>query len=758
MATSTAPSSLLALNIEGARCAACVRSIEEALGSVEGVDSARMNFADRSALVSGNAEVEALVEAVRRAGYEARPVIEQDTATALDEQEARDRKQYRRMMRDMALALGVGAPLMLWGMLGGSMSVEPGSAARWAWLVVGLVTLGVLAGPGRHYFRGAWQAFRHHQATMDTLIAVGTGAAWLYSMAVVLVPQWLPEGSRHIYFEASAMIIGLVNLGLALELRARGRTSQAVRRLLDLRPKTARVLVDDTEQDLPVAMVQVDDRIRVRPGETIAVDGVVESGGSHIDESMLTGEPMPVARGPGDEVAAGTLNQQGTLVVRATRIGQDTALARIVNLVRQAQGSRPPIGRLADSISAVFVPIVLLIAIASALAWFNFGPAPKLPHMLVAATTVLIIACPCALGLATPMSVMVGVGKAAEHGILIRQGEALQRSAGLTAVVLDKTGTITQGRPGVTALHPLGDWSEERMLAAAASLEQGSEHPLAAAIVALARERGLALTEVDQFQALQGKGVQGRWQGEWLRLGNRRWLETEGVDATPGKTAAEAIAAGGGSPLFLAAGERLLGIIGIADRVKEDSAAAIQRLHDQGLKVWMLTGDSEAAARAIAAQVGIDEVLAEVLPEDKARLLQELQQQGERVAMVGDGINDAPALAAADVGFAIGGGTDVAIESAPVTLLHGSLHGVADAIAISQATLRNIRQNLFGAFVYNVLGIPLAATLKLGPVFAGAAMSLSSVTVVSNAGRLRWFRPRRKGSRRAAPQAGEDAA
>ena len=741
------------LAITGATCASCVRSIETALGGVAGVREASMNLADHSARVSGRAAPRDLIRAVESAGYGA-SVID-DPRRADQEREERKQAHYRQLLRHTGYGLGVGAPLMLWGLLGGSMTVQPGTWSQAAWLAVGVITLAVLAVPGRPFFVGAWKALRHHNANMDTLIALGTGTAWLYSMVVVLAPGLVPEAARHVYFEASAMIIGLISLGLALEVRARGKTSAAVKRLLDLRAKTARVLRDGGEQDIPVEQVVAGDRVRVRPGEKIAVDGEVEEGSSRLDESMLTGEPMPVAKGPGDSVAAGTLNEGGTLIYRATRVGADTALARIIELVKKAQGTKPPIGRLADQVSAVFVPTIMLIAVAAALAWFNLGPQPPFSHMMVAATTVLIIACPCALGLATPMSVMVGVGKAAEYGILIRQGEALQTAADLDTVVLDKTGTITEGRPALTRVLAADGDTEEEVLTLAASLEAGSEHPLARAIMTAAEERGLSPRSVSDFQALNGKGVSARLDGATLRLGNRRWLEQEGVTLALQDQAA-ALSEDAATPLFLARDDRVIGVLGVADRIKDDAAEAIRRLRERGLRVIMITGDIQASADAIARQAGVDEVLAEVLPEDKAREVQRLQQDGAKVAMVGDGINDAPALAQADVGFAIGTGTDVAIESAAVTLMSGSLHGVADAMAISRATLGNIKQNLFGAFVYNSLGVPVAAGLLypftgwlLSPVIAGAAMSLSSVTVVSNANRLRFFKPN-KADRRTA--------
>lgn len=740
------------LLLSGVKCAGCVRKVEETLARVPGVTRAVVNFAERTALVEGTAPVASLIAALEAAGYGATPV--QDEARALDEKEAAEAAFARARLRDMIFALLVGVPLMLYGVFGGEMVVDTGMS-RWGWLVVGLLTLAVLIHSGGHFFKGAWSAFRQHTANMDTLVATGTGVAWLYSMAVVLFPEAVPHEARHVYFEASAMIIGLVNLGLALETRARGKTSQAIKRLLGLQPKQARVVTAEGERDLPVAAVQVGDLIRVRPGERIPVDGEVVEGHSFVDESMLTGEPMPVAKGPGDRVTGGTINGAGSFLFRATRVGKDTVLAQIIQMVKAAQNAKPALGRLADRIAGVFVPTVLLIAIAAALIWLNFGPEPRVAHALVALTTVLIIACPCALGLATPMSVMVGVGKAAEAGVLIRNGDALQRASELDVVVLDKTGTVTEGRPKVVAIESDGI-PEERLLELAAGLENGSEHPLALAVVEAARERQLAIPAAADFHAVAGKGVRGTVLGESVRIGQLRWLREEGVDSATWEHRASAHAAQGATPLFVAVAGRIAGVIYVADPIKADSREAIERLHRLGLKVVMLTGDLAVTARAVAEQVGIDEVRAELLPHEKAEEVRRLRQQGVKVAMVGDGINDAPALAEADVGFAIGTGTDVAIESADVVLMRGSLHGVADAIEISAATVRNIRQNLFGAFIYNVLGIPIAAGvlypftgMLLNPVVAGAAMSLSSFTVVTNANRLRFFQPSsgKKGAR-----------
>jgi len=507
----------------------------------------------------------------------------------------------------------------------------------------------------------------------------------------------------------------------------------------------------DQERDVPIETLQVGALIRVRPGEKIPVDGEIVSGHSTLDESMLTGEPLPVAKQTGDPVTGGALNKTGSVVFRATRVGADTMLAQIIASVRQAQNSKPPIGRLADQVAAVFVPTVLIIAVLTALAWFNFGPEPRTGYMLVTTLTVLIIACPCALGLATPISIMVGVGKAAEYGILIRDGEALQRVGQLTTVVLDKTGTVTTGRPTVTSIIALPGFSENDIFQQAAGLEAGSEHPLAQAILDAAHERGLTLPTVERFEAIAGQGASGWVKGQALLVGNRRLLEQQGIDVTPLQADAERLAATGQTPVFVAVDGQAAGLVAVADPIKPDSAAAIRRLWDLGLNVVLLTGDHAVTAQAIAAQVGIEEVHAEVLPTDKARVISELQARGQVVGMVGDGINDAPALAQADVGLAMGGGTDVAIESAGITLVRGSLQGVADAIALSRATVANIRQNLFGAFIYNTLGIPLAAGvlypmtgLLLNPMLAGAAMALSSFTVVSNANRLRRFQSDRK--------------
>ena len=742
-----AESTSVNLSIGGMSCAGCVSSVEAALQQVPGVTAAAVNFAEHTAEVSGNVAAATLIDAVVAAGYEAAEL--RGTADEAEERAAAEHAEYHSLLKKALVAGAMGAPLMLLDWFGAMPMLHGGG--RVFWLVVGVVSLVVLVYAGGRFFSGAWKSFKNHHANMDTLIALGTGSAWLFSMLITLVPSLVPEQAQHVYFEAAIIIIALINLGSALELRARGKTSEAIKRLIGLQPKTARVVRNGVELDVPIAQVGLGETLRVRPGEKIAVDGVVIEGHSAVDEFMLTGEPLPVEKGIGEGVTGGTMNRSGTFLFQATRIGSTTALARIIDMVRQAQNSKPAIGRLVDKVAAVFVPTVLIIAVLTFMAWFNFGPEPKSAYVLLTTMTVLIIACPCALGLATPISIMVGVGKAAEYGVLIRNGEALQRAGQLTVIVLDKTGTITAGRPAVTALIPVaGD--ENELLQLAASLESGSEHPLAEAIVAAAHERHLPLKAVSHFSAIAGHGVQGEIEGKNVLFGNRRLLAGQHVAIEDQLARADELAQAGQTPMYLAVDGVLRGIVAVADPIKADSVAAIARFHRTGLKVVMLTGDNRLTAAAVAQQVGIDEFFAEVLPGDKAAKVVELQQRGEVVAMVGDGINDAPALAQADVGFAIGSGTDIAIESADITLMRSSLHGVVDAIEISRATVSNIKQNLWGAFIYNTLGIPIAAGLLfpitgllLNPMLAGAAMAMSSLTVVSNANRLRWFRP--KGAR-----------
>lgn len=730
------------LAISGMTCASCVRTVEQALSSTSGVTDADVNFGTHTAQVHGTASSEQLVASVTAVGYGAEPMADlQEAEAAREDNQTRD---YRRHLRGSAMALGLGVPLMA-GMF--IVHPDPSGSGQLFWIVIGLLSLGILAGPGRHFFISAWQAFTHHQANMDTLVALGTGTAWLYSMVVVLFAEFLPEAARGIYFEASAMIIGLILLGQAMELKARGRTSEALKRLLDLQSKTARVIRNGDEIDIAVDAVRKGDHIRVRPGERLPVDGEVIEGRSHVDESMLTGEPVPIAKQPRDEVNAGTVNGKGSLVYQATRVGADTRLGQITEQVARAQNSRPPIGELADRVSSVFVPAVMIVAVLTAMVWFNIGAEPRVIHMLVTATTVLIIACPCALGLATPISTMIGVGKAAEQGVLIRSGDALQTASRLTTLIVDKTGTLTEGKPRVTEARCFGR-GESEILADVAALERGSEHPLASALLSYAQSRGAAAGEVRDFGSLTGRGVMAtKTNGDTLRLGNAALLEDAGISLADGSDWASQLEQDARTIIYFARNQRLEAVFGISDPLRNDAIAAVKRLQDDGLRIVMLTGDNQHTAAAIAASVGIDEFQAGLMPEDKHADIERRQQRGEVVGMVGDGINDAPALAQADVGFAIGQGTDVAIESAGMTLMRNSLHGVADAIEISRATLINIKQNLWGAFGYNSLCIPIAAgifypftDMLLSPMIAGAAMSLSSVTVVSNANRLRMFR------------------
>ena len=737
------------LIIEGAGCASCVGKIENALSAVPGVESASMNFAQRSVTVTGIASTTELIAAVERIGYNAKSVGSESEDERLDEKEKADTQYYRKLMREMTMALALGVPLMVYGLVVGEMTVST-TTERVVWLIIGLATMAVMYYSGRHFYVGAWKSFVHHSANMDTLIALGTGTAWLYSMVVVFFPEQVPEMARHVYFEATAMIIGLINLGLALEVKARGRTSEAIKRLIGLQPKTATILRNDEEIAIKIEDLLLNDIVKVKPGEKLPVDGLVVEGKTSIDESMLTGEPIPVAKSIGDEVVAGTINKTGSILFKATRIGKDTALAQIINMVKRAQNSKPPIGRLADIISGIFVPIVMIIAIVSALIWLNFGPEPTVAFAIVSATTVLIIACPCALGLATPMSVMVGVGKAAEAGVLIRNGEALQTASKITAMILDKTGTITIGAPKITDIILTSIYDKTEVLKYTASLESGSEHPLATAIVESAREANILISKVADFKAVVGHGVEAILNEKKLCLGNEKMMLEKGIDIQEHISTAQSLAEDAKTPMFFAIGNTLAAIIAVADPIKEDSIQAIKRLQKDGIRVVMLTGDNQATADAVAKRVGIAEVFAEVLPEHKVEKVQELQMANETVGMTGDGINDAPALAMANVGFAIGTGTDVAIESADITLMRGSLHGLADAIAISKATLTNIQQNLFGAFVYNIAGIPFAAGilypffgLLLSPIIAGAAMAFSSLTVVMNANRLRLFKPQK---------------
>lgn len=739
------------IGITDLRCASCVGFIENDLRATPGVLKATVNVGAQEATVvyqPRQTTLTQLQQIIEDWGYRVRPALSQEP---VDRQEAEHAREYRDLFRKFLFAAIVSLLVLLVAYPKYIPLVRDWSTdtLRLAWLGSALLTLPVLLWSGGHFFTGAWAGLRHHAANMNTLIALGTGAAWLYSTIAIAVPNLFPQGTAEPFYDVVAVVIALVVLGQALELRTKGRTSEAIKKLLNLQARTARVIRNGQELDIPVEEVLVGDVVQVRPGEKVPVDGVILDGSSTVDESMLTGESLPVNKQPGDEVIGATLNKMGVFKFRATKVGKDTALAQIVRLVQDAQNSKAPIARLADTISGYFVPVVMILSVLTFVIWFNFGPQPQLVYALVTSVTVLIIACPCALGLATPMSLMAGIGKGAEHGILIRSGEALQNTQALKIVALDKTGTITKGQPELTDIVVIGGWVANDLLQLVASVERSSEHPLAEAIVDGARVRELELFEATAFEAVPGHGVLATVAGRNLAIGNLKLMQRAGVVLADLETAAAELSDQGKTSMYVAVDSQAAGIIAAADTVKTDSADAIAALHRLGLEVVMITGDNRRTAEAIARQVGIDRVLAEVLPEDKAHNVQLLQTDGKKVAMVGDGINDAPALARADVGLAIGTGTDVAIEASDITLIKGSLRGVVTAIEVSQATIRNIEQNLVGAFIYNVLGIPVAMGLLypffgilLSPLIAGAAMAFSSVTVVSNANRLRAFKPR----------------
>jgi Cu+-exporting ATPase len=739
------------LKIRGMHCASCVAGIEASLLRTPGVIKADVSLGTESAAVEyvpSVADVESIRAAIESRGYG----VDSDPGTEGLDRESADRvRESRLLLQKFWVGLALSIPILItayasW--IPGLRSLGD-EAIRWVWAADGVLALAVLMYSGRQFFSGGWSAFRHRSADMNTLIALGTGAAWVYSTAAILFPGLFPSGTAEPFYDVTAIVVTLVVLGQALEVRAKGRTSDAIRKLLDLQAKTARVIRDGSEVDIPVEEVVVGDIVVVRPGEKVPVDGIVNDGRSALDESMVTGESIPVEKGPGDDVIGATLNKTGSFRLRATKVGKDTALAQIVRMVREAQGSKPPIARTVDIVASYFVPAVMIVAVLAFAIWYTAGPVPALTYAVVVAVTVLIIACPCALGLATPMSLMVGVGKAAEHGVLIRNGEALQTARGLDTIVLDKTGTITKGTPALTDVVASPGFTEQEILRLAASAERGSEHPLGEAIVEGARERDLRLADATDFTAIAGHGISSTVEGQTVILGNRKLMMERGIAVGGLDGDVVRLSEAGKTPMFVAVDQRAGGVIAVADQVKDDSVAAVRRLHELGLEVVMLTGDNERTASAIAREVGIDRVFAEVLPDEKAAHVASLQTEGRTVAMVGDGINDAPALAQADIGIAIGTGTDVAIEAADVTLIGGSLGGVALAIDVSKRTFRNIKQNLFGAFFYNSLGVPVAAGvlypllgLLLSPLIAGAAMAFSSVTVVTNANRLRLYEPK----------------
>jgi P-type Cu+ transporter len=655
------------------------------------------------------------------------------------------------MTRRFWIGLALAAPVFVLEMAGHLPSVDALVGQQASNRIQFALATPVVLWAGWPFFERGWASLRTRNLNMFTLIAMGTGVAWVYSVIATFTPRVFPpafreaDGAVPVYFEAAAVITVLVLLGQVLELRARERTGSAIRALLDLAPKTARrIRADETDQDVPLEQVAVGDRLRVRPGDKIPIDGEIVEGRSAVDESMVTGESMPVAKAVGARVIGGTVNQTGSFVMRADRIGRDTVLAQIVQMVAQAQRSRAPIQRLADQVAGWFVPLVIAVAVFAFAAWSTFGPEPRFAFGLVVAVSVLIIACPCALGLATPMSIMVGVGRGAQSGVLIKNAEALERLEKVDTLVVDKTGTLTEGKPRVAALRPAADFDPDALLRLAASLERSSEHPLAAAVVAAAKEKGLALADPREFDAPAGKGVVGRVLGRAVAIGSARFLSEIGVDASALSPEADAVRREGATAVFVAVDGKMAGILGIADPIKATTPGAVRDLVAAGMRVVMLTGDNRTTAEAVAAKLGIKDVEAEILPDRKAETVARLKGEGRVVAMVGDGVNDAPALAAADIGVAMGTGTDVAIESASVTLLQGDLQGLVRARRLSHATMSNVRQNLFWAFIYNAAGVPIAAGvlypvfgILLSPVIAAAAMSLSSVTVVSNALRLR---------------------
>ncbi len=746
------------LAIEGMHCASCVVTIEETLKQTPGVLQATVNPATQQAHVEylpGLVDRKGLVRSIEEAGYRAKEALA-PAATAVDRAEQDRAREYTTLIRKFWFAALISLPVIVFSypqLFPGLRDwlTPPGSdARRIVWAFLGVLTLPVLAWAGNHYFTGMWQALKHRQANMHTLIAIGISAAWLYSGIAVAVPQIFPTRElAEVFYDVTAVVVALVNLGLALELKARGRTGEAIKKLIGLQAKTARVVRDGVEVDIPFEEVLVGDTVVVRPGEKIPVDGVVIDGNSSVDESMITGESIPVEKHAGDEVIGATMNQTGSFHFRATKVGKDTALAQIIRLVQDAQGSKAPIQRVVDQVSHYFVPTVMILAVAAAVIWFVFGPQPAFIYALIVFVTTLIIACPCALGLATPTSLTVGIGKGAEQGILIRSGDALQTTQHLQVIVLDKTGTITKGKPELTHVVAETGFDEDEILRLAAAVERSSEHPLAAAIVEGARARNLLLHAVANFKATPGHGVEADVEGKHVLLGNAKLLVKYQVPLGRLEGEARHLADDGKTPMYIAIDGRAAGIVAAADTVKGESVAAIAALKRLGLEVVMLTGDNRRTVDAIGRQVGVDRVLAEVLPQDQAHEVQKLQLEGKKVGMVGDGINDAPALTQADVGLAIGTGTDVAIEAADITLISGSLTGVVTAIEISKATMRNVKQNLFGAFIYNALGIPIAMGvlypfigLLLSPLLAAAAMAASSVTVVTNANRLRGWQPK----------------
>ncbi len=743
------------LKIVGMTCASCVSRVEKALRSVPGVLDAQVNLATERAQVRilGGAEASALIAAVAAAGYQAEPVDHAHGADLADRERAAREGEIKALKTSVAIAAAATLPLFLVEM---SRHAIPG-VHHWLAMTIGeqpwrlasfaLAAL-VLLGPGQRFFRKGVPNLLRRTPDMNSLVALGASAAFAYSAVATFAPALLPAGADHVYYEAAAVIVTLVLVGRLFEAQAKGRTGEAIKRLMTLQAKSARIVREGQEREVPIAEVVAGDIVVVRPGERLAVDGEVLDGGSFVDESMITGEPVPVEKGPGDAVTGGTVNKSGAFRFRATKVGSQTMLAQIVRMVEAAQGSKLPIQALVDKVTGWFVPAVIAAALLTFAAWMVFGPSPALAFALVNAVAVLIIACPCAMGLATPTSIMVGTGRAAELGVLFRKGEALQALRDVKIVAFDKTGTLTVGHPVLTDLVAAEGFEEDEVLALAAAVESRSEHPIAEAVVAAARERGLTLAEPQGFETLAGFGAQARAGGRLVQIGADHFMERLGLSTAAFAETAQALGAQARTPLYVAVDGRLAAIVAVADALKPTTRQALDALHAMGLKIAMITGDNPATARAVAAQLGLDEVQAQVLPEGKAAAVQALRERFGPVAFVGDGVNDAPALASADVGLAMGGGTDIAIESADVVLMRGDLRGVPAAVALSRAVMRNIGENLAWAFGYNVILIPVAAGalypmfgLLLSPMVAAGAMALSSVSVVANALRLRRFTP-----------------
>lgn len=736
------------LEIDGMTCASCVARVEKALKKVTGVQQANVNLATERAWVQGNTQLQIndLIQAVQKAGYTAK-LAEQDQ----NEQQGKKASEQQQLKRDLILSLILALPVFILEM--GSHMIP--AFHMWVmeyighqpnWLIQFVLTTLVLIFPGRRFYQKGIPALFRLAPDMNSLVAVGTLAAYSFSLVATFIPEILPQGTVHVYYEAAAVIVSLILLGRYLEAKAKGRTSQAIQHLIGMQAKTARIYRDGQVIEVPVAEVTTDTIVEIRPGERVPVDGEVVEGRSYIDESMITGEPVPVEKHSGDQVVGGTINQNGTLNIRATAIGESSVLAQIIRMVEQAQGSKLPIQMLVDKVTMWFVPMVMLLATLTFIVWFIFGPEPALTFSLVNAVAVLIIACPCAMGLATPTSIMVGTGRGAEMGVLFRKGEALQLLQEVKVVAVDKTGTLTEGKPLLTDFHVQQGFEHKKVLQIVASVEAKSEHPIALAIVQAAEQQKINLLPVTAFDSVTGSGIKAEVEGQSVQIGADRYMQQLGLNVTSFEQEAARLGQEGKTPIYVAINHKLAAIIAVADPIKETTYAAINALHQLGLKVAMITGDNRHTAQAIAARLHIDQVVAEVLPDGKVEVVRQLQQQYGRVAFVGDGINDAPALAQADVGLAIGTGTDVAIEAAEVILMSGNLQGVPNAIALSKATISNIRQNLFWAFVYNIALIPIAAGvlypafgILLSPIFAAGAMALSSVFVLGNALRLKYF-------------------